>query len=220
MRRRSIVEELEAVCSPLHLISRVKWESVLTSRDRYVAYCLETFGYIRASVPLMEFARHRASGSYEEYLARHMIEERNHDDWLAQDLASLGVRPTWVKRRQVSTAVERMVGAQYYAIAHIEPRALLGHMYALESAPPQRHFLLKKSKQIAVPATAMSTLLEHGKADRAHRDELINVIQEVGSSTVARSAIVESAYYSLVCLIEILSGLDAVHVPRHARNGV
>src|SRR5918994_2667394 len=79
-------------------------------RELYPEYLFMSHCIIRASVPLMEAARDaardrdgdRVASLVADYLESHIEEERGHDQWLLEDLASLGVDPDEVARRPPS----------------------------------------------------------------------------------------------------------------------
>lgn len=70
------------------------------------------------------------------YLERHVDEERQHDDWLLEDLAELGVAREDVWGRIPSPNIAALVGSQYYWMRHYHPVALLGYIAVLEGRPP------------------------------------------------------------------------------------
>src|SRR5215212_640831 len=112
--------------------------------ELYAEYLFMSHCVIRASVPLMERARRRAlaladdsvAAIVADYFETHIGEERGHDEWLLEDLVSLGVAREEVLARPPSANVAALVGAQYYWIEHYHPVALLGYIALLEGYPP------------------------------------------------------------------------------------
>ena len=100
---------------------------------------------VRASVPLMNVAHANAvergrkdgrSRLLARYLSKHIAEERDHDEWLIEDLETAGMRRTDITGHIPSRAAASLVGAQYYWIRHHDPVALVGYMRVLEGNPP------------------------------------------------------------------------------------
>src|SRR5437016_209099 len=99
----------------------------------------EWFGLIwhiaRATVPLLEFARSElVRHPTDEFLAlldahfaRHINEERNHGDWLLEDMQHLGVSHKMMESQLPPQAISAMVGSQYYLVQHYHPAVILGY---------------------------------------------------------------------------------------------
>ena len=76
---------------------------------------------VRASVPLMNVARRVARKRAADpvcrqlvgFLTRHIEEERDHDEWILDDLAAIGILRGDVIADIPSPAVASLVGAQY-----------------------------------------------------------------------------------------------------------
>lgn len=106
-------------------------------------------------------------GALQTYLVNHLAEERGHSDWLAEDLASVGVN---VRRTPIPQAATEMVGTVYYMIFHADPAALLGYMRVLESWPmPEERF---RELEREYPPSLFRTARFHAKHDPAHLADL------------------------------------------------
>jgi len=153
-------------------------------RELYPSYLVLSHGIIRASVPLMAAARDRAramSGDpvaalVADYTERHIDEELGHDDWLLEDLASLGVDPDVLRSRVPSPTVAALVGAQYYWIHHVHPVGLLGYVLLLEGWPPTPETVEELRRRTGYGPAAFRTLLAHADLDPAHGAELDAVL--------------------------------------------
>ncbi len=113
--------------------------------ELYPEHLITFHWIIRASVHLMETAFDRASALSERdavadvlarYLQEHIPEEQGHDEWLLEDIESLGVDREAVLALPPSGTVAALVGAQYFWILHYHPVALLGYVALLEGYPP------------------------------------------------------------------------------------
>ncbi len=73
-----------------------------------------------------------------EYYKKHIQEEMNHDEWILNDLQSIGVPHEESLSRKPLQSVAELVGSQYYWIYHWHPVCLLGYISFLEGDPPTR----------------------------------------------------------------------------------
>jgi Iron-containing redox enzyme len=149
--------------------------------DLYPEYLFALHCVIRASVPLMETAHERAvelagtdpvSALLAPYLEEHIPEERDHDEWLLEDLEVLGHDRASILARPPSPTVAAAVGAQYYWILHYHPVALLGYIGVLEGYPPSTEMLDDLVERTGHSRAAFRTLIAHAELDPGHRDEL------------------------------------------------
>lgn len=115
-------------------------------------------------------------GAVREYFEHHLLEERGHAQWLAEDLASVDVD---VKAMPIPALARELVGSIYYAIFHVGPVALLGYMLALESWPHSDAHLQELEKQY--PASLLRTTRHHAQHDPGHAESLRTVIRELPS---------------------------------------
>jgi hypothetical protein len=137
----------------------------------------------RASAPLMSEALRQCESSgpgdavawgMRAYLTEQIEEEKEHADWLLEDLAVLHVARSEVLARIPPPTIAGLVGAQYYYIHHAHPVALLGYIAVLEAtfAPlASVRALLARSR---LPEAAFRTLLEYAELDPVHSGELFS----------------------------------------------
>lgn len=154
----------------------------------YPEYLFATHCIIRASVPLMEAALERATSMAEEdpvaagladYLAEHIPEEMDHDDWLLEDLEVLGIARSTILARPPSATIGALVGAQYYWIFHHHPVALLGYVALLEGNPPTPALIETLVERTGFDRRAFRTLIAHGELDPHHREELDQMLDRL-----------------------------------------
>jgi heme oxygenase-like protein len=163
----------------------------------YPEYLFTGHTIIRASVPLMETARERAlsmaptdpvAAELVDYLAQHIEEERDHDEWLLGDLESIGVDRSAILPRPPSPTIANAVGAQYYWVLHYHPVALLGWIGLLEGYPPVTSMIEQLRVRTGFPPEAFHTLAAHSELDVRHGDELFELVDRLplteGQSTV------------------------------------
>jgi hypothetical protein len=149
-------------------------------RELYPEWMVTVHQMIRATVPLMRAALRRCrelaagdavAAAMVPYLARHVEEELHHDDWLLEDLESLGVPRAAVLRRVPPPTVASLIGAQYYWIHHHHPVAKLGQIAVMEGYPPGVEAIDLLAARTGYPRAAFRTLERHCHLDARHRDQ-------------------------------------------------
>jgi hypothetical protein len=179
----------------------------------WIAFLRAGYGSIRASVPLLETARDRArdlspadplAAGLVDYLRRHAEEERGHDEWLLQDLQSVGVAPAELLSRPPSGAVAALVGAQYYWVLHYHPVCVLGYLMVIEGNPPSRRSVLDLQSRSGLPASAFRTMLEHADLDGDHAAELADLLDRLPLSPNHDEALGLSAISTIAGLTRLL----------------
>lgn len=111
------------------------------------------------------------AGELRVYFEHHLTEERGHAEWLAEDLASVGIN---VRKTPIPREACEMVGTVYYMIFHADPAALLGYMHVLESWPmPEQRFIELEREY---PPSLLRTARHHAKHDPEHLADLDAVI--------------------------------------------
>lgn len=134
---------------------------------------------MRAAVPLMTTAATRARELADPvciplaaYLAEHIEEERDHDDWLLDDLTHAGLSRASVLSRIPSPHTAALVGAQYYWVQHEHPVSILGYLMVLEGRPLHPPFVDELEQRSGLPAEVFRSLREHARLDPQHAGEL------------------------------------------------
>jgi pyrroloquinoline quinone (PQQ) biosynthesis protein C len=192
-------------------------------RELYPEYLFTLHSVIRSSVPLMETARDRARSIgrgdrvaelLAEYLDKHIDEERDHDEWLLDDLESIGVDRASILARVPSPTVARAVGAQYYWVLHYHPVALLGWIGLLEGYPPTPETIDELMAGTGYGPTAFRTLSAHAELDVEHRDELFDLVDRLPLTTDQSTVIGLSAMSSVDLLAQALDEVTALGVNR------
>jgi hypothetical protein len=172
--------KLQLLIAPALRASRALWAHPKLAQ-LFPEYLFTTHCIIRASVPLMELARDRCerlapadpvAAPLARYLAKHIPEERNHDQWLLDDLEVLGFARHELLARIPPVPAAELAGCQYYWILHHHPLALLGYIAVLEGYPPSVARLEDVMARTRLPRAAFQTLLKHAHLDRRHRTDL------------------------------------------------
>lgn len=180
----------------------------------WIAFLSVLYGSMRASVPLLETALDRArdlspgdplAAGLTDYLHRHSEEERGHDEWLLQDLQSVGVDSTELLSRPPSGAVAALIGAQYYWVLHYHPVCILGYLMVIEGDPPSRRSLQDFQSRSGLPPSAFRTMLEHADLDIDHAAELADLLDRLPLSSSHNEALGLSAISTVAGLTRILN---------------
>ena len=191
-------------------------------RELYPEYLVTLHGVVRASVPLMEAARERAlalapgdpvAAGLAGYLDEHIDEERDHDEWLLDDLEVVGVARATVLARIPSPTVAHAVGAQYYWVLHHHPVVLLGWIGLLEGYPPQPSTIDTLEARTGWPPDAFRTLRAHAELDQDHGDELFEALDGLPLTEDQSAAIGLNAMTSLRLLATAIDEVAARAAP-------
>lgn len=181
-------------------------------RSWFKEYLIVTHSIIRSSVPLMQVAYDRCMcmegerkllNPLSEYYKKHIIEEKNHDDWLLDDLESTGVPRKESLFRKPTQGVAELVGSQYYWIYYWHPVCLLGYISFLEGNPPKKQIIDHLRKISGYPDTAFRTIVKHSTLDPHHRDELNNLLESLPLTRNQEEWITSNALYSARKLLEV-----------------
>jgi len=189
--------------------------------ELYPEYLFTVHCIIRASVPLMETARKRAdelaaedavSAALAPYFEEHIPEERDHDEWLLDDLEVLGKDRSSILARPPSPTVAGAVGAQYYWILHYHPVALLGYIAVLEGYPPTIELMNDLVDRTGYSRAAFRTLIAHAELDPGHRQELDTLLDGLPltheQSTVMGLSAIASVQILALAIDELRDGFD------------
>lgn len=192
-------------------------------RERYPAYLGAMHWLIRASVPLMEVAADSCDHlpSHDEsatplaaYFGSHIAEEQDHDRWLIEDLAVMGMRlPEALPDPAVQEEIAALAGAQYYWVRHAHPACLLGYIAVLEGCPPRPELVSRLPALTGLPALAFRTLAFHAAQDPGHHRELDALLDALPLTAEVGAAIARNAACTAVraaVLLRRLAGYEVV----------
>jgi Iron-containing redox enzyme len=166
-------------------------------RKWYVNEMIKMYSIMRASVPLMAKAELESVSKdipeLTEYYNRHIQEEMHHDEWLLDDLESIGIDPERVKK---STTGKELVGTQYYFIYHQHPVSLMGYIAFLEGNPPKVEAIDRLQKLTKFPDTAFRVMRKHSTLDIHHKKELDDTLDSLPLTEQYKEWIAANAVYS------------------------
>ena len=187
----------------------------------YPELLFRTHCLARASAPLMQAALDEAESrasdpvcaGMRDYLARHILEEREHAAWIEQDLACLGTSATELAHRIPPASAASAVGAQYYWIKHYHPAAVLGYIAVLEGAAPRLSWVEDLMARTKLPAQAFRTLKLHATVDVEHARDLDALLDRLPLQQVHHDLLRESAFLTIDALSRDLEDV----IRRHER---
>jgi len=191
-------------------------------RERFPRFLAAIHGSVRATIPLMEAARAAAEparaadpvcASLADYFARHIEEERDHEEWLLGDLEAVGIARRDVLATIAPPAIAAMVGAQYYWIRHAHPVSLLGLFAVLEGHPPQIDHLARIEASTGLPADAFRMLRRHAIADVEHAADLFALIDGLPLTPFHLELLGTSALHTIAMLQLFFEGLTTRDSP-------
>jgi hypothetical protein len=156
----------------------------LTNRSTLIHNLLWMYQVMCASESLMEEAIPLSPPTLATYLRHHLEEERNHDEWLADDLVSIGVD---VEVMPLNRNAVELAGTQYYLIKHVSPVCLLGYMAVLEGFP----FPVSACDELETlhGKKVIRCLRYHAENDIEHRKELFRIIDKMNNPLIFENAI-------------------------------
>lgn len=165
--------------------------SVLTHprlREFFADMLFVLYSTIWATVPLMKEAlrvsRERSASDpvaaeLVPYFKAHIAEELHHDEWMLEDMETLGLNRAEILARIPPSGLAAAVGAQYYWIYHYHPVALLGYFAALETDPVPASVVEAAASESGLPRAAFRTLFLHAEHDFDHCADLNRLIDRL-----------------------------------------
>lgn len=212
---RRLREKIELVAPGMHRALDAFWTHPRVA-EIFPEFLFTTYCVGRSTVPLLESALATANArrtvdpvaaSVADYCARHIPEERHHDENVLDDLAVLGVSREGVAERIPSATMAAMIGAQYYWILNVHPIALLGYLEVLEGEPPVAEFLEEVIQRTGLPRKAFRTYFQHADVDRKHRDDLRAALDRMPLSREHESILAISAFQTVELIRRIIGEL-------------
>ena len=198
--------------------------------ELYPEFLFAIFGVTSTSASLMRSAATRAAElapedplarMLETYYMEHAEEETGHEQWLLDDLESLGIARARVLNRLPYPSVAALVGTQYYWTLHVHPLAFLGYIAVLES-PAQMEFLTEVSERTGIPLSSMSAHVLHAKLDPEHVAEF-DVMLDGLTLTAAQQDLLTVSTITTIAHLErvfadLLERFGRLEKPGHAET--
>jgi pyrroloquinoline quinone (PQQ) biosynthesis protein C len=182
--------------------------------DLYVGFLIQTYHYVKFTPASLRLAAERLKGhsnpfyeSLRERFSEHEAEEEGHDQWVLNDLMSLGQNPDIVQRISPCDAIDAYNAYSKFVVRSSNAVAILGQAFMLEGisqryGTPMARNLSEKSG-IPNARNAVSFLAGHGDADQEHMAELRRVIHSISDerdldAVVLCAKVVSQLYSSMI----------------------
>jgi hypothetical protein len=187
--------------------------------DMLPTFLVQLHRVMQGGLQLMRIARERASSLADDpvarivapYLDQHIVEEQDHDDWLLDDIGTLGISPEYVTQATPLPAVVSLLGAQYFWALHVHPVTVFGYLIVLEGNPPLTEQLEDIRKRTGFPATAFRCLIAHADNDPHHIADLNRTLDSMPLSDEQQKYIALSAFHTIDAVASVFEEILALH---------
>ena len=127
----------------------------------YIAFLTEAYHHVKHTVPLLMACGSRLPERLEwlrEAVVEYVNEELGHQEWILNDLASLGVDSEQVRHGQPTLPTELMVSFAYDIVTRNNPVGFFGMVYVLEktSSTIATYAASQIASALALPPQAMT----------------------------------------------------------------
>jgi len=169
----------------------------------YRAFLTEAYHHVKHTVPLLMACGSRLPERLEwlrEAIVMYIQEEVGHQEWILNDLASLGVDKELVRQGQPSLPTELMVSYAYDTVARSNPIGLFGMVYALEktSSTIATYAASQIVSALDLTPESMTYMVSHGSLDIEHMQHFERLMNRLEDSA-DKAAVLHSApvFYQL-----------------------
>jgi pyrroloquinoline quinone (PQQ) biosynthesis protein C len=180
--------------------------------ERYRSLLLELHQIVWHFNPICAAAASRVPDAHRQvryFLYRHMQEESGHEQWVGNDLESIGVpAATWAAHHP-SPSTLAMVGYNYWNADRRHPCAVLGMLYALEviaSVYGGAFASAVRESLLLVDDRGVSFIGSHATMDAEHMTHLRKILNTVEDAE-AQQAITESARVNFEFVTRIFAAI-------------
>jgi hypothetical protein len=174
---------------------------------------------MQGGLHLMRVARERAlslagdpvASIVAPYLEQHILEEQDHDDWLLDDIGTLGISPAQVATTTPLDSVVSLLGAQYFWALNLHPVTVFGYLIVLEGNPPLTEQLEEIRRRTRLPATAFRCLIAHADNDPHHIAELNATLDSMPLTEEQQRYLALSAFQTIDAVASVFEELLTIH---------
>jgi hypothetical protein len=154
------------------------------------------------------------------YLETHIDEEKDHDQWLLDDITTLGISAEDVFRTTPLPSVVSLLGAQYFWMFHIHPVTVFGYLIVLEGYPPLVEQLEEIQSRTGLPTTAFRCLKSHAEDDPDHIAALNRTLDAMPLTEEQTKFLALSAFHTIDAVASILEELIEAHTTSEDREAL
>jgi pyrroloquinoline quinone (PQQ) biosynthesis protein C len=169
----------------------------------YKAFLTEAYHHVKHTVPLLMACGSRLPERLEwlrEAIVMYIQEEVGHQEWILNDLSSLGVDKEQVRLGKPALPTELMVSYAYDTVARHNPVGMFGMVYALEktSSTIATYAASQIVSALDLTADSMTYMVSHGSLDVEHMQHFERLMNRLGDDT-DKVAVLHSApvFYEL-----------------------
>ena len=183
-------------------------------RDLYISYLTEAYHHVRQTCPLLAHALAHCPKDdkiYRDALLEYLDEEKGHEEWILNDISSVGGDAEAVRRGDGDWPVRAMVSWVYYAVQFENPYAMLGMVLVLEGTSVDIASAgadaVRKRLGMEGQSKGFSYLTSHGAIDQEHLvffQKLVNTVK----GTENQRAVIDTANMVYQLWGEMFSKLD------------
>ena len=174
---------------------------------------------MRGGIALMQTAKDKASSipgdtvasQTAAYLEMHIEEEKDHDQWLLNDIETLGIPATEVLQTTPLASVVSLLGAQYFWMLHIHPVTIFGYLIVLEGYPPLTEQLEEIRLRTGLPSSAFRCLKSHADDDPDHIETLNRTLDTMPLTPNQTKFLALSAFHTIDAVASVFEELLETH---------
>jgi hypothetical protein len=228
----SVVEESVELSN-----SKLLWEKIYAAQDRlhaagyqfwsqpdlrkvYPEFLIQMYHTMRGGLSLMDFAVARSKALKDDpvaqvvapYLIHHLDEEKDHMQWVLNDLAVLGVSADQVRASLPAPEVVSSLGYQYYWIGARHPVTLFGYLILLEGYSSTGEQLDEIMIRTGLPRESFSCLRGHAEDDPSHLADLNHTLDIMPLTPEQTKRIGMSMFHTLECMSSLFDRLSPASV--------
>ncbi|MCJ8319313.1 MAG: iron-containing redox enzyme family protein [Colwellia sp.] len=193
MIKNNTLKHFERLSNNMHFMAmgcfhaNDKFKRLVKYPEVYIENLIVNFTVTSSSTPLMQEVIRCAkllpddptTQPLIEYMEHHIPEEEGHDIWCLENLEVLGISRRDVKKRIPSPNLATLIGSQYYWIRHHHPVAIMGYLLCMEVNHATVEYVENLINTSGLPAEAFSNLMHHARVDVHHKQEIIDMINNL-----------------------------------------
>jgi pyrroloquinoline quinone (PQQ) biosynthesis protein C len=172
-------------------------------RETYQAFLVEAYHHVKQTVPLLMACGSRLPERLEwlrEAIVHYIVEEVGHQEWILNDLQSLGVDKESVRHGSPSAATELMCSYAWDTVDRGNPLGLFGMVYALEktSSTIATYAAGQIRSTLDLGPDSMTYMVSHGSLDVEHMRHFESLMNRLDDDA-DRAAVLHAAgmFYEL-----------------------
>jgi hypothetical protein len=193
--------------------------------ELFPVFLVQLHRVMQGGIALMRVARDHALKLRDDevaaitarYLETHINEEKDHCDWLLDDLSTLGISKAEVLETAPLETVVALLGGQYFWALNIHPVTAFGYLIVLEGKPPIEAQLEAIRRRTGLPATAFRCLQAHAENDPHHIADLNRTLDSMPLTATQEKTLALSAFHTIDAVASVFEEIIEQHVSGRSR---